>query len=195
MEPPTRLAQTARDALSSPGALAAVATAVERDGIAVLGSEFGLTPGDLVAFMQRLSVATGGDGELMEVISDIKHAAAATEPPNTALILSNIRLDTAEADRLQASGEGYLGKITKQSAPLCDLRGHFWGHLCTRLRVAAGQNPAGAPAGVNTIRGAGGAGEADSLKNYLGSPPGRAAVWHQVRFSVDFLLVSDRSSD
>ena len=59
MEPPTQLAHTATDALSSPTALAVVAAALDRDGIAVLRRESGLTPGELVAFMQRLSVAAG----------------------------------------------------------------------------------------------------------------------------------------
>lgn len=86
----------------------------------------------------------------MEVISDIRHACARTEPPNVALILSNIRIGTATADALVASGEGYLG-----------------------------QDPEGAPEGFNTIRGAGAQLGRDKMKHYLGSPPGRAAVWHQ----------------
>jgi hypothetical protein len=74
----------------------------------------------------------------MEVISDIRHACSVTEPSNVALILSNIRLGTAAAEAISASGEGYIG-----------------------------QDPDGAPEGFNTVRGGGAQLGHDEIKCYV----------------------------
>jgi alpha-ketoglutarate-dependent taurine dioxygenase len=130
------LPHSAAEAASSSAALSVVADAIMEHGLVVLPAPAAsgegnkgqslLPPAELISLVRQLSMATGGKGELMPVISDIESACPPTNPPHCALILTNIRHGTPAA---AAVGPRYQGSA--------------------------------------------------SLNGYIGSPPGRAAVWHQ----------------